>query len=253
MHIAATGTDGRRFLTMLKVHAPRSIPALMAATDPDARTPLLAAVSDGTVEMVEALARLAAEHGQLSAADVDGNTALHLALWPEVQAAVLETLLQARAPLNARNRLGKTPLLLALEVQAEDAAARLLAHGADVKIPDVQGSTALHVAAAAGMDAIAADLQTAGASALVTDADGQRPTDVARLSGHAALSFRLDPQRLVCGHCQRMLQGQLNTCSGCYARSYCSNDCQVRWEGKEGGKWGQRKREGEMHGERDRE
>jgi hypothetical protein len=229
LHVAAAQNEtARAVLTTLKLHAAPKLPHLLGMKDDTGRTPLLIAASDGTSDMVDDLGRLSVEHHLLNVSDGDGYTAVHLAIWPQPRLQVLDVLLRLHPDLNVRNKAGKTPLHLALEVQSEEAVRRLLAFGPDLSVRDHRGNTVLHLAAAAGLENLANDLVQAGADTHAANTDGQLPSDIARLCGHSALAFRLLPQHFECGHCQKHLKGQLNTCSGCFSRSYCSPECQVR-------------------------
>lgn len=229
LHVAAAQNENAHaVLTTLKLNAAPKLPRLLGMKDDTGRTPLLIAASDGTEHMVGDLGRLSVEHHLLNVSDGDGYTAVHLAIWPQPRLQVLDVLLRLHPDLNVRNKAGKTPLHLALEVQSEEAVRRLLAFGPDLSVRDLRGNTVLHLAAAAGLENLANDLVQAGADTHAANTDGQLPSDIARLCGHSALAFRLLPQHFECGHCQKHLKGQLNTCSGCFSRSYCSPECQVR-------------------------
>jgi uncharacterized protein len=79
--------------------------------------------------------------------DVDGRTAVHLAVH-ESDPWWLDTLIARKADLNAPNaRTGLRPLMEAIQAQNDSALERLLRAGADPNATDHSGETALHVAA----------------------------------------------------------------------------------------------------------
>jgi hypothetical protein len=118
--------------------------------------------------------------------DDDGWTALH---WAAQQAreACVRALLEAGAPLDARDHQGRTPLMVAMLSEPVFNRAReriveaMLHHRPDVDAHDDHGWTALHFAAAAleedPYDAIAFYLATAGARKHPNHA-GQTPADL---------------------------------------------------------------------------
>jgi ankyrin repeat protein len=85
----------------------------------------------------------------VTAANDEGITPLHLAAWPEM--AVL--FLRHGAALEARARGGETPLLiLSAEPDTEDVMAVLLEAGADVNATGHDGQTAVDIAVHAGRE-----------------------------------------------------------------------------------------------------
>ncbi|WP_157976691.1 ankyrin repeat domain-containing protein [Parahaliea mediterranea] len=127
------------------------------------------------------LLRLARDYPALANTTAyDGATALHRALVePRYDPAVLAPLISAQRDINARNIDGETALHLALHSPA--VVARLLAAGADPNARDERGRTPLHRAAAMwlGQGSIA-ELLAAGADAALQDADGKTALDIAR-------------------------------------------------------------------------
>jgi hypothetical protein len=77
--------------------------------------------------------------------------------------AALQALLGQQSDINARDSLGRTPLMLATLNGQTNAAAALLAYGADPNAADARGTTPLQAALAANQAAIAAALQRYGA------------------------------------------------------------------------------------------
>ncbi|XP_068181251.1 nuclear factor NF-kappa-B p105 subunit [Antennarius striatus] len=94
---------------------------------------------------------LAPQRPLLAAGDEDGDTGLHLAVLHHQQGALRSlTQVASRLPgqevLNRRNHLYQTPLHLAVITQQREAAAALLAAGADPTLTDRHGNTVLHLA-----------------------------------------------------------------------------------------------------------
>jgi ankyrin repeat protein len=91
-----------------------------------------------------AIVRLLLEHGaEVEAFNDDGETALHGAAL-EGWLTVMEVLVaQGHANVDAQDSSGKTPLMLAAEVGEDEAVRLLVQKGADVKLKDESGKTAL--------------------------------------------------------------------------------------------------------------
>lgn len=156
---------------------------LLAAEPLPAGHPLFQAIREGDADKVDALLKNAAA---VSARDEYGNTPLMTAAWM-ADAAVLQRLLKAGADANASNKagatallyaatfadkaqllidgganvqakskLGNTPLILAARKAGNSPTVnRLIERGADVNAANMYGSTALMAAAAAGdMDSV---------------------------------------------------------------------------------------------------
>lgn len=90
----------------------------------------------------------------------------------------------------------RTPLCAALELDdlavAEMTAATLLANGADPALPEADGRSPLHVAAARGSSELVEMLLRKGAPSDRTDADGRLPIDLANLHGHSDVAALLE-------------------------------------------------------------
>jgi ankyrin repeat protein len=77
----------------------------------------------------------------------------------------LQTLLEQRVSIDARDAGGRTALMLAVLHCHTDAVDALLAHGADPNAADAHGTTPLEAAVAGNQPAVAAALRRAGARA----------------------------------------------------------------------------------------
>ncbi|MGL4985577.1 MAG: ankyrin repeat domain-containing protein [Treponemataceae bacterium] len=75
--------------------------------------------------------------------DTNGNTPLHIAINENVDAIILKQIVDKKYPLNRRNSMGVTPLLLTIQKQMTDQAVVLLNAGADPFIADTSGDSAL--------------------------------------------------------------------------------------------------------------
>ncbi|XP_045408419.1 putative ankyrin repeat domain-containing protein 20A5 [Lemur catta] len=89
--------------------------------------------------------------------DKKHRTALHLACVSR-DAQVITFLLDKNCDLNPRDGENRTPLIKAVQCQAQECIILLLEHGADANVVDDYGNTALHYAAYNGDSSIAAKL-----------------------------------------------------------------------------------------------
>ena len=64
--------------------------------------------------------------------------------------AIAKRLIELGADINARNKQGETPLHIAVQVRSEEGIKLLNEEGADIKIKDIHGNSPLHYAAIAG-------------------------------------------------------------------------------------------------------
>lgn len=94
--------------------------------------------------------RVLHEYGvDLDAQNLDGDTALHLAIVRLGSVNSIRALLDAGASTERKGREGRTPLLYAIHLRQEEKAGVLLDGGAAVDYADENGSTPLHLAIAA--------------------------------------------------------------------------------------------------------
>ena len=113
--------------------------------DGDRRTPLHLAAAIGHAETAEALLEHIGSRAVIGNGDVDGDTPLHLAMHAMGLPAA-RLLVTCGAPLNARNNLGMTPLMLASMRSKIDLMGLLLDEGADASCLSADGLTALDMA-----------------------------------------------------------------------------------------------------------
>ncbi|MGH8192653.1 MAG: ankyrin repeat domain-containing protein [Rhodanobacteraceae bacterium] len=185
-------------------------------------TPLLAATRCCSTGRPQTVTSLIANGADPALADVDGNTPLHHAALC-AEATVAAILIDAQAPLEARNRKQATPLAAAAESAnwpllrflaergaqpdaampatagiADDdpeGARILLKHKAHVDAVDALGRSALMQAAREGHLMIATALLEAGADAATVDRHGTTPLMEAARAGATALVALLAEKR----------------------------------------------------------
>lgn len=125
----------------------------------------------------------------------DGWTALHLAAFfdrPEAVTELVERGAHLQLPSRSDFARGNTPLHAAIANGARDAAARLIALGADVNARQSDGGfTPVHIAAFQSDPASAEMLLAAGADRSALNDKGQTPFDVAMDNGNAAVAETL--------------------------------------------------------------
>jgi ankyrin repeat protein len=107
---------------------------------------LIAAAEKGDIATVQALL---AKGVDVNAKDKDGRTALMLASW-KGQVEVVKELLAKSADANAKDNYGGTALMFAAQEDHTETVQALLSKGADVNAADKEGNTPLHYAAATG-------------------------------------------------------------------------------------------------------
>ncbi|SMF54237.1 Ankyrin repeat [Tistlia consotensis] len=101
--------------------------------------------------------------------------------------AEAETLVEAGAAIEARDRFGNTPLLIAARMGHEDLVAYLLGQHAAVGQTNLAGSSALLRAVLAGRRKVVELLLSAGADPNLANKQGVTPLDAATFSGEARL------------------------------------------------------------------
>jgi uncharacterized protein len=128
---------------------------------------LLEAAARGNVEAVQRLLR---ERVDVNAADTDGTTPLHWAVWGD-NLGIADELLRAGAKVSARNAFGVTPIYLACDHGNTALVRRLLDAGADVNTADGTGDTLLMAAVRAGTPDLASLLIERGAQVNAAEPD----------------------------------------------------------------------------------
>lgn len=192
--------DGRGPLHYAAAYGDKSvIQALVEAgadtnlLDTQGKTPLLWASYKGRHEAVECLWKTT--HTELR--DQIGTTPLHLALVGDavdVKDILRVVKLLVNKPLTnveARDRFGRTPLLVAAREGNEAVVKLLLKRGADKAAKNNAGKTPLHLAAEEGQTAVAWRLIRCGADVEAQDREGRTPLSLASWRGQEAVASLL--------------------------------------------------------------
>lgn len=135
-------------------------------------TPLHIAVFLGRSKVVEVLL---AHGADVQARGNLGQTAMHLASFPQGYPQIINLLLMHGGDINGRQNNRATPLHLATMGHNIEVVALLLNKGADVRLTDSSGATALHYAAQAGNGEAVALLLNHGAAPNVLDYEEHTP------------------------------------------------------------------------------
>ena len=180
-------------LTLLLAPACAAVARSEETHDPEATQALLAALAEG--EKDDAFAALAKGADPL-AQDEDGNTTLMLVsqgtfFFGSEGAEVLEALVKARVPVEAKNKLGQTALMLAAREGEEDSLLALLSHGAAVDAKDTDGWTALLYAAYNGHSRVVEALLDAKADVKTKDTNGWDALTLALSEGRGGAAEKL--------------------------------------------------------------
>jgi ankyrin repeat protein len=145
--------------------------------------------SSGLTILMHAANRPAPDRWALSEADYDASVIEFKKHRPlkrrePVQGTIIERLVQAGAKIDARDRNGTTPLLVAVTFGSVDAVKTLLDLGANPNIKRAYRETALHWAIKRGDIEIVRALLTAGADPHVKNRGDQSPLTIAKNEGH---------------------------------------------------------------------
>jgi ankyrin repeat protein len=173
---------GNGDIAYVKAHA---TPENLQLRDRRGATPLMFAAAFGNLETV---AFLLDRGAAVNAANDFGATAL---LWSARDPEKARLLVEHGADVNARSKQGRTPLMLAASRPGGSATVSLLlSKGADPKVKDGKGYTALHLAATIGDAAIMRLLLARGADPNALNDKGESPL-IAATRSHNAEAVRL--------------------------------------------------------------
>lgn len=160
---------------------------LAAGINPNVRdestgsTAIIAAASQGNLEIVKVLLHGGAD---VNAKDIGGYTAVLRALENKHDELADMLLAQPRIDLNTQGANGATVLMTFVWKQREDVVKALLERGADPKLADADGDTALHGAAQRGNPKLAEMLLAKGANPNAKNKVGGTPLMWAGTYGH---------------------------------------------------------------------
>ena len=131
--------------------------------------------------------------GYLTAESSFGWAPIHFAAFAG-NVEVAKLLLDRGAGINRRanTKFLNTPLQVALLTAQEKMAELLVARGADVRIEQAEGFTALHEAAQIGSETVVKLLLDAGANPSARAKDGRTPLGIARKERHEAVARLLE-------------------------------------------------------------
>ncbi len=94
--------------------------------------------------------------------DSDGNTPVHIAVTDKAPTEILQMLVDKKYPVNRRNSVGVTPVLIAAQENLTDQTRILLMAGADPFIADNAGDSAVSIALQGQNELLTVIVQTAG-------------------------------------------------------------------------------------------
>jgi len=156
------------------------------AKDKEGRTPLMAAISRGNIQIVRMLLD---EGADVNIHDESGITALIIAVDTNNVATriIIRMLLQRRVDVNAHHKSGDTPLMHASSNGYTDIARLLIEGGANVNIQTNGGFTALMYASVEGHTEIVKMLLDKGVDVNTEDDDGNTALMYASQNGHTEI------------------------------------------------------------------
>eukprot|EP00744_Colponema_vietnamica_P009875 GILI01014008.1.p1 GENE.GILI01014008.1~~GILI01014008.1.p1 ORF type:complete len:385 (+),score=53.12 GILI01014008.1:128-1156(+) len=140
---------------------------------------------------------LTAAGASVNLSEQDGRTVLHDCLWMDVDATAIESLLEYGSDLEATNKKGFTPLLLAAHFGNLSATRVLCSEGGNPLARTVTGNTPLHEAAFNGHRRCVEELASRSASTKhSTNARGQTPMALFDVERGPHPWYHLKPSRL---------------------------------------------------------
>lgn len=164
-------------MTLLEAVENQNLDAVTTAIEEgaDVNETLILAVQLGNPKIVEKLLQAGSQVD--TAEPISGNSALHTAVLHAFNTEIVELLLNAKADVNAKNKLGNSALHCAVERADFEMVKFLVDSGADVNARNSLGRTALHLAAAGHYNEMLKFLLDRGAKVGVKDEEGKTPWD----------------------------------------------------------------------------
>jgi len=155
-------------------------------TDKEGKTCVMKCIQ---FELKSCLGVLLKKGAELSSTDINGNTALHLAVSiPNEEITTM--LLDFGIDIDTTNKDESTPLHVAASVEKSQGVIKmLLREKANVNAKNKEGRTALMIAASRGNTPAVKQLLEVDCDALIEDCKGFTATDLANSNGHHPLSF----------------------------------------------------------------
>ena len=156
------------------------VPVDQCKEEGDRMTPLMAAVSKGSVDVVKTLLKAGAN---AEVTDEDGNRPLHIAA-SKGYGEVVHRLCKAKADKSAPGLAGATALHLACRKGRDECVEVLVEAGASLDAVDARGATPLHAAASGGNEDIVEYLLLKGSDPTAKDGKGKTAKSVAAKKGY---------------------------------------------------------------------
>jgi hypothetical protein len=153
---------------------------------PDFKTPLYMAVAAGDPDLVRMLITSGAKVDVQE--DLLRNTPLHVAVENQPPREAIDVIIAAGADVNASNKDGVTPLMLAVRAGSAAAVDALLSHQAATDAEDLKGRPVISYAADGGNDAIVKHIFQTGGRNIIRTADKGRLFRAAAMGGSMALT-----------------------------------------------------------------
>lgn len=156
---------------------------LASGSDPNAKdnlgkTPILLIIPEEQRDRLYTL--LINNNADVSIKDMYGDTVLHTATMTHVPTSILRQLLFAGADVNARNKVGVTPIAIAIENNVTEHVQFYAENGADINTKDTNGETPLTLALKRNDNILETVLNRLNVNS--QDSDGNTPLNVAILN-----------------------------------------------------------------------